>query len=133
MKKLLYLIFGIVLFMYACDEKKQQNNRDSDLPARENFTDKDIKYQGKSVKLTKHGSCRMECRKLDAYEVQEVINNGKINKRKSNPKSTPCPTVAYDGKTSDGQKARVVLGTCEDDIKVVTVIDLKTNWKCNCK
>jgi hypothetical protein len=74
----------------------------------------------------------MDCRKLDAFEVQEVINQGNINKRKSNPKSKPCPTIAYEGRTSDGQMARVVVGTCENDIKIVTVIDLKRDWKCNC-
>jgi hypothetical protein len=91
-----------------------------------------LTYQGQAVKLTKHGICRMDCRKLDAFEVQEVINQGNINKRKSDPTSKPCPTVAYEGRTSDGQMARVVVGTCENDIKIVTVIDLKTDWKCKC-
>jgi hypothetical protein len=135
MKKLLYFFSGVLFLLAACDEKSnnQDYNYGKDIPARKNFTDNDLKYNGQSVKLTKHGSCRMVCRKLDAYEIQEVISKGRINKRKSYPNSKPCPTVAYEGFTVDGQKARVVLGTCENDIKVVTVIDLGQDWQCNCR
>jgi len=109
------------------------NGRGADMPARKNFSDKDLSYQGQSVKLTKHGRCRMDCRQLDAFEIQEVINRGKVNERKSDPNSKPCPTVAFEGKTSDGQTARVVVGTCEGNYKIVTVIDLKNDWKCDCQ
>ena len=105
----------------------------SDMPARKNFSEKDLQYQGQSINLTRHGRCRMECRKLDAYEVQEVINQGKINQRKSNPNSKPCPSIAFEGKTSDGQSARIVLGTCEGNYKIITAIDLENEWKCDCK
>jgi hypothetical protein len=135
MKKLFYLIFGIILLTSSCNDNKGnkiEENKGADTPARKNFTENDLTYQGQAVKLTKHGICRMDCRKLDAFEVQEVINQGNINKRKSDPTSKPCPTVAYEGRTSDGQMARVVVGTCENDIKIVTVIDLKTDWKCKC-
>ena len=136
MKKLLYAFIGIILILLSCDHNAniiQDYNRGNDLPPRHNFSDRDLRYQGQQVKLTKHGSCRMDCRKLDAYEVQEIICKGKINRRKSNPKSKPCPTVAYEGNTSDGQRARVVVGTCENDIKIVTVIDLRKDWDCNCR
>ncbi len=135
MKKLLYFFIGLLFLLAACDEKSniQDYNNGKDIPARKNFSDNDLKYNGQSVKLTKHGSCRMDCRKLDAYEIQEVISKGRINRRKSNPNSKPCPTVVYEGKTSDGQSARVVLGTCENDIKVVTVIDLGQDWQCSCR
>ena len=135
MNKLFYL-FGIIILLYSCNEKsstKTGYNSVADMPARNNFSEKDLLYKGQSVKLTKHGSCRMDCRKLDAYEVQEVINVGRMIKRKSNPNSKPCPTVAYEGKTIDGQWARVVVGACEGDIKIVTVIDLYKEWDCNCK
>ena len=109
------------------------NGKGPDTPARKNFSDKDLSYQGQSIKLTKHGRCRMECRKLDAFEIQEVIDQGKVNEKKSNPNSKPCPTVAFEGLTADGQTARVVVGTCEGNYKIVTVIDLKNDWKCDCE
>jgi hypothetical protein len=112
--------------------ERPTNNKGADLPARKNFTEKDLLYQGRAVKLTRHGKCRMDCRKIDAFEIQEVITKGKINHRKSNQNSKPCPTTAYEGKTSDGQMVRVVLGTCENDYKIVTVIDLGNDWKCSC-
>lgn len=151
-----YLLFSLILslFLSSCDELlnatndpssthnnhseprtthgQPTTNKGADLPARKNFTEKDLQYQGQSINLTKHGRCRMECRKLDAYEIQEVINQGKINRNKSNPNSKPCPTLAFEGKTSDGQMARVVVGTCKGNYKIVTAIDLKNNWKCNC-
>jgi hypothetical protein len=135
MNKLFYLL-GIIILLYSCNDNgsiKTGYNSVAEMPARSNFSEKDLLYKGQSVKLTKHGSCRMECRKLDAYEVQEVINVGRIIKRKSNPNSKPCPTIAYEGKTIDGQLARVVVGACEGDIKIVTVIDLKKEWDCNCR
>ncbi len=121
------------------DDQKRKNGGSEtsvkviDLPSRQNFSDRDLVYMGNSIALTRHGRCRMDCRNIDAYEVQEVINKGSINKRKSDPNSKPCPTIAFEGKTSDGQTARVVLGTCEGNYKIVTVIDLDTDWKCKCK
>ena len=136
MKKLLSSAIGFLLLLLSCDNNTniiQDYNRGNDLPPRKNFSEKDLKYQGQTLKLTKHGICRMDCRKLDAYEVQEVICKGRVNKRKSNPNSKPCPTIVYEGKTSDGQSARVVVGTCENDVKIVTVIDLGKNWDCACR
>ncbi len=115
------------------EQNKNTRQKGSDLPPRQNFKDKDLRYQDQAIKLTHHGRCRMECRKIDAYEIQEVINQGKVNAKKSNPNSKPCPTIAFEGKTIDNQTIRVVLGTCEGNYKIVTVIDLKNDWKCDCK
>lgn len=149
---LILAAFSILFFSQSCDtllqniaddeqiidnkevnKNKENNKKGSDMPARKNFTDKDLSYRGQSIALTRHGRCRMGCRNIDAYEIQEVINQGRINARKSNPNSKPCPTIAFEGKTSDGQTTRVVLGTCKNDYKIVTVIDLDTDWKCDCK
>ena len=139
------LILIAVFSLTSCEELLNNNssdyqetvntnsNKGADMPARKNFSEKDLEYQGQSINLTRHGRCRMECRKLDAFEVQEVINQGKINQRKSNPNSKPCPSLAFEGKTSDGQTARIVLGTCEGNYKIITAIDLKNEWKCDCK
>ena len=83
--------------------------------------------------FTKHARCRMDCRQFTQSEVLDVIQNGHINRRKSNPKDRPCPTVAYEKTTVDGQKARVVTAACEAVTKVVTVIDLGRKYACKCK
>lgn len=82
---------------------------------------------------TKHAKCRMECRQFTKREVREILENGKLNNRKSRPYDKPCPSYALEGVTSDGQEARMIFATCDNDkLKVVTCIDLKTDYKCNC-
>jgi hypothetical protein len=83
---------------------------------------------------TKHGKCRMECRQITADEIREIVLNGTVNHQKSNPADKPCPTVAYEGiSTRDRQHIRVVLADCGDQLKVVTVIDLKQDHSCDCR
>jgi hypothetical protein len=83
--------------------------------------------------LTKHAKCRMECRHFTEAEVQEILDNGKINFEKSNDRAGDCPTYALEGETSDGQEARMVFAFCDyNTAKVITVIDLDTDWQCNC-
>lgn len=98
------------------------------------MSEKDLMYQGRKLVLTKHARCRMGCRALDAYEIQEVINKNKINPRKSKPASKGrCESIAYEGRTRDGQLARIIVGDCVDDPIVITVIDLEQKHSCSCK
>jgi hypothetical protein len=92
-----------------------------------------ITYEGKEVILTKHAKCRMDCRKISNAEVQEVINEGKENKRKSNPNDPRCPTIALEDWTEDGQLVRIIVANCDDVAKLVTVIDLKNDYNCVCE
>lgn len=114
------------------EEKENPTQQTADLPARKNFSDKDMTYKGEPLRFTRHGRCRSACRHLDPFEIQEVIDQGNINKRKTNYAGKPCPAIAYEGTTSDGQKARIVVGACDGDYRVITVIDLDGNWKCSC-
>jgi len=104
-------------------------------PDYEDFTARDLRYEGSPVHITYHAKCRMNCRYIDAYEIQQVIDNNYINKRKSNPNASPgrCPTIAYEGRTKDDQLVRVILGDCANDPKIITVIDLENNYDCHCK
>lgn len=84
------------------------------------------------LQYTKHARCRMDCRKIDQTEVEDVVTSGKVNPRKSNANSRPCPTQAKEKRTRDGQKVRVILGHCRNVSKVITVIDLENEYKCRC-
>ena len=78
----------------------------------------------------------MDCRHIDAGEVQEIINLNKINQRKSNPKQEGkrCPSLAFEGFTKrDRQHLRIVVGDCDKRLILITVIDLKNNYRCSCK
>lgn len=98
------------------------------------FSDpKDINRHPKGIQYSKHAKCRMECRHLDESEVNEILQTGEINYKKSNDRPQKCPTYALEGKTHDGQQTRMVFSFCgPEEVTLVTVIDLDTDWKCNC-
>lgn len=85
-----------------------------------------------SLEYTKHAKCRMDCRHITQDEVEEIMHNGTINYRKSNPDGSPCPTYAIEGNTSKNQHLRIVFAQCDNETKVVTCIDLGKEWQCHC-
>ena len=85
------------------------------------------------LKYTAHAKCRMDCRKIDKREIQEMLERGHVNARKSDPNDMPCPTYAIEGITSDDQEVRIVFADCDNSTKVITAIDLGENHKCYCK
>lgn len=82
--------------------------------------------------FSKHAKCRMDCRKIDESEVKEILKNGTINYKKiQNDKRGK--TYPVEGLTHDKQRVRIVFAPKDDGLVVVTVIDLDTEWKCDCK
>lgn len=75
---------------------------------------------------SKHAECRMDCRRISKAEVEEILASGKINYRKSEiGKRAECQRkYAVEGRTSDGQRVRIVYAPCGQKITVVTTIDL---------
>lgn len=81
---------------------------------------------------TKHAKCRMECRHIDAAEVKEIIQDGKLNESKSGQGKDNDQTYALEGWSSDNQHVRVVVAPENDGLVVITVIDLGKEWACDC-
>ena len=81
---------------------------------------------------SKHARCRMACRHIDESEVQEILQTGSINERKSEPAARPDPKYALEGRTHDGQQVRIIFAPASRGMVVVTVIDLDTDWTCDC-
>lgn len=145
------IIFIILLLSTSCDYlealSSQEENSDittnpkqAQIPriadeedVKGGLAESDLSYNGKKITLTKHARCRMDCRDIDVYEIQEIINKNQINQAKSTPKPAAgkCPTIAYEGKSRDNQQIRVILGTCDKPI-IITVIDLKNDYNCSC-
>jgi hypothetical protein len=100
----------------------------------EDFTESDLRFDRKPVVVTSHGRCRMRCREIDAFEVQEILDQDKVNESKSTylVSSGKCPKIAYEGYTRDKQHVRVILGDCKDDPLIITVIDLENDYDCHC-
>jgi hypothetical protein len=84
------------------------------------------------IEYTRHARCRMGCRRISEKEIFEVLSSGQKNIKKSNPQANPCPVTTLEGKTSDEQTVRVVYGQCGDVRKIITVIDLKNDFPCDC-
>ena len=82
--------------------------------------------------FSKHAKCRMDCRKIDESEVREILKSGTINRKKiqSDKRGMTYPVEGY---THDKQHVRIVFAPKDDALVVVTVIDLETDWKCDCK
>jgi hypothetical protein len=74
----------------------------------------------------------MQCRHITQKEVQGIMQDGKVNYNKTDVNDRPCPTYAIEGVTDDRQHVRIVFAQCDENSKVVTVIDLDTKWQCDC-
>lgn len=87
----------------------------------------------RSIHYSKHARCRMDCRHISESEVQEILADGTINFRKSELNAAPCrKRYALEGETHDRQHVRIIFAPCDDVETVVTVIDLGTEWSCDC-
>lgn len=83
--------------------------------------------------FSKHAKCRMDCRKIDESEIKEILKNGIVNVKKiqSDKRGKTYPVEGY---THDKQHVRIVFAPKDaDTLVVVTVIDLETEWACDCK
>jgi len=89
--------------------------------------------------LTHHARCRMECRHITEKEIREILEEGEINYRKSEPDAHPDPKYAVEGHTKEGQHLRVVFAIpkgrpgADSSLVVVTCIELGVEWQCDCK
>ncbi|MBK7964928.1 MAG: DUF4258 domain-containing protein [Bacteroidetes bacterium] len=124
------IVLAILLILYFIFFKK---------PSEENKTTRNKKdhreaaFRHQRIYYTKHAQCRMDCRNIDESEVKEILKDGEINYSKSDLKSKPCPKYAVEGNTHDGQHVRIIVGNCNSQASIVTVIDLDNEYECDCK
>lgn len=132
---LLVLVLAIILFVV---KRYQQGDTTRPKTIDKNDTGKTVnRNRGfdrrvSYLEYTAHAKCRMQCRKITQAEVEEIMKEGKINYAKSDVNDRPCPTYALEGTTSDRQRVRIVFAQCDFKTKVVTSIDLDTDWECHC-
>ena len=81
--------------------------------------------------FSKHAKCRMDCRHIDESEVREILKNGTVNEKKIQRDKRGI-TWPVEGTTHDGQRVRIVFAPKDNGLVVVTVIDLGTEWSCDC-
>lgn len=141
MKRLVPLIF-LVLLAVAVFVVRRCNNDNSVAP--KNRSSNGRSYPGEVnrnrgfdrrvsyLQYSNHAKCRMQCRHITEQEVQETMRDGKINYNKSDLQNARCPRYAVEDVTSDNQRVRIVFAQCNEYTEVVTVIDLDTEWTCDC-
>lgn len=85
-----------------------------------------------AIIYTKHALCRMNCRKISRDDINEIMKKGIINFNRTNHRDRPCPTFALQGRTSDGERLRVIFAQCATETKVVTCYNLDEDFECYC-
>jgi len=93
--------------------------------------------QGKRMAVTKHGACRMDCRKVTDDEISSLVRTGWVNAAKSDAREVPCPVYALEtAACHTGNRCRrmlrAVVAACGYENRLVTVIDLKQDHTCWC-
>ncbi|HEY8967915.1 MAG TPA: DUF4258 domain-containing protein [Puia sp.] len=110
-----------LLMLFACRQTTQPVDRHAD-----------------HLILTRHARCRMDCRHITEKEIREILEEGEINYKKSEPDAHPDPKYALEGYTKEGQHLRIVFAVPtgrrggESSLVVVTCIELGVEWQCDC-
>jgi hypothetical protein len=133
---LLLLLALAVFFIKKCKNshsvtsktKTTNRNEPSGDVNRDRGFDRRVSY----LQYSNHAKCRMQCRHITEEEVQETMQDGKINYSKSDIQNARCPRYALEDVTKDNQHVRIVFAQCNNYTEVVTVIDLDTEWTCDC-
>jgi len=120
----LALIAALLIFIWI---KKNQGGGNSQTSGSSELFDRSAK-----LKYSQHARCRMDCRMIDDSEVREIISKGVVNRSRieENDKGKTYP---LEGTTHDGQQVRIVVAPHEDELVVVTVIDIGKEWPCDCR
>ena len=131
----LVLLFGAVLLFLIKNNQRGEKTKINERVTVNNATDayKQLREGSKTINYSRHAKCRMECRHIDESEVKEILQKGEINYNKEQ-ESEKGVTYPLEGVTHDGQHVRIVFAPHENDVTVVTCIDLDTDWPCgDCK
>jgi hypothetical protein len=141
---LILIVMALVTFYLRKSKKTEgsknkteqtERQRNNDQPARDPAGDpgsrggEGLNRQPASIKYAR---CRMGCRHIDGDEVNEIIAKGEVNMRKSDMRASPSPRYAVEGRTRDGQQVRIIVAQDGRESVIVTVIDLDTDWPCDC-
>jgi len=136
---ILIAILGLLLFVvkqcrHETPKKSPATVTNKDTKKDPGTTDRDKGFDRRIsyLEYSNHAKCRMQCRKISQAEVEEIMQDGKINYNKSDLQNARCPRYAVEGITVDDQKVRIVFAQCNEKTEVVTVIDLDTEWSCHC-
>ncbi|WP_336516497.1 DUF4258 domain-containing protein [Pollutibacter soli] len=123
-RKLLYGIVFLVVLAVTFYLKNGERN---------SYPDEGFDRNSGPLIYTRHARCRMSCRDITENEIRFILNNGIVNKSKSDLNSKPEPKYAVEGYGDNRQHLRVIFAPSTRGMVVITCIDLEKEWKCDCK
>lgn len=85
-----------------------------------------------AIHYTKHARCRMACRHITESEIKSVIKNGTINYKKSELQTDECKKRYAVEDIVNKQRIRIIVAPCQNELTVITCIDLEKEWECEC-
>lgn len=132
-KSYLSAILTVILLIVYVIFFKKSGSENNPVSQRQHIDHREKDFRHNRIYYSKHAKCRMECRHIDESEVKEILDEGKINYSKSETNAKPCPKYALEGITHDKQHVRIIVGDCESQASIITVIDLDTDFECDCK
>jgi len=117
-----YRLSGLLVFLLILIVGCQQGGSSAD----------PINRHADHLIYTRHARCRMGCRLITETEIREILENGTIDYRKSEPDAKPDPKYALEGSTNEGQHLRIIFAPSQKGLVVITCIELGVEWKCDC-
>ena len=131
----LVLLAVAVLVVKQCKHSSSSPREEptsSQVPSGDVNRDRGFDRRVSYLQYSNHAKCRMACRHITQEEVEETMRDGKVNYNKSDLQNARCPRYAVEEVTKDDQRVRIVFAQCNNYTEVVTVIDLDTEWTCDC-
>jgi hypothetical protein len=134
---LLLIVLALVVLVVNCKQSATVNNpskKQKTVVAPDVKQARGLNRHPSHINYSKHAQCRMACRHIDASEIQDILENGTINYKKSELQGEDCrKKYAVEGYSKDNQHLRVIFAPCADEVTVVTCIDIGKEWSCDCK
>jgi len=125
-------MFAALLLYYVKTNQRGGNNKDHiSVTAGDGNGSEGFSRNPGKITYTKHARCRMECRHIDETEVNEILQHGKVNVNKIE-EDNRGKTYPLEGKTSKDKFVRIVVAPKKNETVIVTVIDLDSDWPCDC-
>lgn len=130
----LILLAVLVLIVKRCNPPGNNTNRKKkEVVDENNYSGRGLNRNPSHVNYSKHARCRMGCRHIDESEVMEILHDGKVNYKKSELNAADCrKRYAVEGYSHDNQHLRIIFAPCDNEIMVVTCIDLDNDYACDC-
>lgn len=76
--------------------------------------------------------CRMDCLRITANEITEILKKGEVISSLSNLRALPCPIFAVQGLTTGGRKLGIEVTQCGTVAKITACDNLAEVQICNC-